>query len=241
MKIGFIILCRYNSSRLPGKILKKIEGKEILQYIVDSLSNITNNSNIIVATSTQESDNPIFEYCIEKNIQVFKGDLNNVSKRFMDCANNYNLDYATRINGDNIFVDQETITEMLKITELNNYNLISNVKNRTFPKGMSVEIVNTEHYNKKYKTFSSPNDFEHVTINLYNNDENENYYYFYNTKCPESAGIQLAIDTQEDFDTASQIIKKLNKTNNFTLTEVFKTYKELFKWKHLSKENLDLY
>jgi len=224
MKIGFIILCRYNSSRLPGKILKEIEAKPILQYIVDSLSEVVDKENIVVATSEEETDNPIYNYCKKNNIQVFRGDLNNVSKRFKDCANTYNFDFATRINGDNIFVDQETIKEMLSIAETDKYDFISNVKNRTFPKGMSVEIVRTSYYNKKYENFNTSGDFEHVTINLYNNDEGENYYYHYNEKCIEASGIQFAVDTKEDFETASKIIKKLNKKNNFTLKEVYQTY-----------------
>lgn len=227
MEIGFIILCRYNSSRLPGKILKKIQEKAILQYIVDSLCNVAKKENIVVATSEETSDNPISNYCKENNIQVFRGDLDNVSKRFKDCANYYNFDYATRINGDNIFVDQSTINDMLQIAETNKYDLVSNVKNRTFPKGMSVEIVKTEHYNKMYDSFTTPDDFEHVTINLYQNDKDKNYFYFYNQKCKESAGLQFAIDTQDDFNLAEKIITKLDKSNNFTIEEVYNTYKKL--------------
>jgi spore coat polysaccharide biosynthesis protein SpsF len=229
MRIGFIILCRYNSSRLYGKILKEIQGKTILQYIVDSLSCIVDKSNIVVATSKEETDNPIANYCVNNDIQLFRGELNNVSKRFKDCANNYKFDFATRINGDNIFVDQETIKEMLAITKTNNFDFVSNVKNRTFPKGMSVEIVRVNHYNEKYKDFNSEDDFEHVTIYLYRHDENEKYYYHYNEKCKDAAGVQFAIDTPEDFKRAERIINKLNKINNFTLREVYNAYKSIKK------------
>lgn len=227
MKIGFIILCRYNSSRLPGKILKKIQGKAILQYIVDSLLELTDNENIVVATSGEDIDNPIAEYCKVQNIQVFRGDLNNVSKRFLDCAGKYEFDYATRINGDNIFVDQNTISEMLSIAKTGEYDFVSNVKNRTFPKGMSVEMVKTSHYNEMYSNFSTPDDFEHVTINLYNNDKNKNYYYFYNQRCKEAAGLQFAVDTQDDFELAKQIIVELKKDNNFTIEEVYQAYQKI--------------
>jgi len=227
MKIGFVILCRYNSSRLPGKILKEIQGKTILQYIIDSLSVITNQKNIVVATSVEQTDDLIVEYCNKNNIQVFRGDLNNVSKRFMECANSFGFDYVTRINGDNIFVDQSTIQEMLVVAKTGKYDFISNVKNRTFPKGMSVEIVHTKYYNEVYQSFESEDDFEHVTINLYQNDEGKNYFYFYNEKCKEAAGLQFAIDTQEDFVNAQRIIKKLNKNNHFTIEEIYRTFEEI--------------
>ncbi len=227
MKIGFIILCRYNSTRLPGKILKEINGKPIIQYIVDSLLNITSTGNIVVATSDQKSDNPISDYCNKNNIQVYRGDLLNVSKRFKDCANEYEFDFVTRINGDNIFIDQSTIIEMVHIVETNKYDFVSNVKNRTFPKGMSIEMVRVSYYNSTYQNFYNNAHFEHVTIYLYQHDVDQRYYYFYNKKCKEAAGMQFAIDTKQDFINAAAIISYLNKSNNFELEEVFNTYKKL--------------
>ncbi len=229
MKIGFIILCRYNSSRLPGKILRTIHQKPILQYIVDSLSELVDKDAIVVATSEEATDNPIAEYCKANNINLFRGDLNNVSKRFLDCAKTYGWDYATRINGDNLFVDTRTIQDMLKIAQTNKYDFVSNVKNRTFPKGMSVEMVKTDYYQEQYQRFTEPDHFEHVTIFLYQNDNNQNYYYFYNTRCPEAAGLQFAIDTQEDFDLAEQIIRQLGRTFNFNLEDVLEVYQTLKK------------
>lgn len=227
MKIGFIILCRFNSSRLPGKILKEIQGKPILKYIVESISNIVDEENIVVATSEEDTDLPIVNYCKQNNIQFYRGDLSNVSKRFRDCAVQYRFDYATRINGDNIFIDQSTISEMLEIAQLNQYDFISNVKGRTFPKGMSVEIVRVSHYQKQYSNFKSADDFEHVTIHLYQNDQDKNYYYFYNKRCKQAAGLQFAVDSQEDFDLAEKIILDLGKDNNFGLEEVYQSYIKL--------------
>jgi len=227
MKIGYIILCRYNSSRLPGKILKKIQGKTILQYIIDALYTVTEKENVVVATSTEDSDNPIYDYCMSNKIKVFRGSLNNVSERFKNCALKYNFDFATRINGDNIFIDLSIVNEMEKVALTDKYDFVSNVKNRTFPKGMSIEMVRTKHYNEIYKKFLTADDFEHVTIYLYNNDNNKNYYYLYNTKCIEAAGLQFAIDTKEDFYLAKQIISKLNKKNNFSLEEVYNEYRKI--------------
>jgi spore coat polysaccharide biosynthesis protein SpsF len=229
MKIGFVILCRFNSSRLPGKILREISGKPILKYIYESLSVIVKKENIAVATSEEKTDDPIAEFCKENDINLFRGDLDNVSKRFLDCAESFGFEYATRINGDNIFIDLETIQQMLNITKTNQYDFVSNVKNRTFPKGMSVEIVRTSHYKNKYKDFNKQDDFEHVTLNLYQNELGEHYYYYFNTKCQNAAGLQFAVDTIDDFILAEKIILDLKKTNNFTLDEVYNSYMKLIK------------
>lgn len=228
MRTGFIILCRYNSSRLPGKILKTIEGKPILQHIADKLSTIMPPENIVVATSKEATDNPINDYCKHHKIQIYRGSLNNVSLRFLEASKYFNFDYAIRINGDNLFIDVQTIQSMLTIAATNQYDFISNVKNRTFPKGMSVEIVNTKYYEEQYQNFKDSDDFEHVTIYLYKNDKDKKHYYFYNTTVPAAAGVQMAIDTQADFNRAKKMLELLKtKQNPLGLKEIFETYKRI--------------
>jgi len=227
MKLGFIILSRYNSTRLPGKALLQIDEKPILQHIVDNLGEVTDKNNIVVATSNQNTDQPIVEYCNKNKIQVYRGALENVADRFLNCALTYKFEYAVRVNGDNLFLDQFCLRDMIKIAQLDKYDFISNVKGRTYPKGMSFEIVKTNHYKIKYKMFNNAMHYEHVTQYLYQNDKDEKYFYQYNKACPESAGIQLAIDTPDDFSNAEIIIKEIKKRNlSYKLKNIFAVYKE---------------
>ncbi|RLD63734.1 MAG: hypothetical protein DRJ01_02980 [Bacteroidetes bacterium] len=228
MKIGFVIICRYNSSRLPGKILMEINGKSILQYIIERLSLVVPENNIVVATSEEKTDNPIAEYCVKNKINVFRGSLDNVALRFLNCGKRNKFDFITRINGDNLFVDVEVLQRMIKFAQTNKYDFVSNVKDRTFPKGMSVEIVRTKHYEEMYSKFNNDGHFEHVTQYLYQNDKNKNYYYFYNTICSETAGIQLAIDNKGDLDFAKKIVSRFEKNHTeYGLKEIFKIIKEI--------------
>jgi len=227
LKIGIIILCRYNSSRLPGKILREINGKPIIEYIYERIGKVLSTENIVVATSEVETDDPIADYCKQKAYNCFRGSLENVSKRFLNCAQKFQFDYATRINGDNLFADISSLREMIGTVQTGDYNLVSNLKNRTFPKGMSIEIVKTDYYAEVYKQFSTPEDFEHVTWYLYQNKEN-NFHYHFNTDCPEFAGVQLAIDTQEDFDTAKAILDKFTAPHQeYGLKDIYNIYKTI--------------
>lgn len=227
MKIGAIILCRYSSSRLPGKILKEIEGKPLIQYIIERLRLVKDIDEIIVTTSTEESDNPIVNYCTNNNITFFRGDLENVSKRFLDCATSHNLDYAIRINGDNLFSDPRIISEMCALARSKDYDFLTNVKDRSFPKGISVEIIKTAFYAKAIEKFETDYHKEHVTIYFYEHTIGD-YYYYKNTTCTEAAGVQLAIDTIDDFMIAEKIIRKLGKLNITTgFEDIFKAYSEL--------------
>ena len=225
MNIGYIIICRYNSKRLPGKILKEINGKPILQYIVDRLKHIVNKQQIVVATSNETTDNPIVEYCKNQDINYYRGSLENVSKRFLDCANHFQFDYACRTNGDNLFGLINLQKKMHKIAELGTYDFISNVKGRTYPKGMSIEIVKTSYYQKEYQKFDNQGHFEHVTSYLYLNDSKKNHKYIFNEDIKGVEGIQLAIDDEKDFQLATIINGELN-DECYSLEELYKVYKK---------------
>lgn len=228
MNLGYIILCRYNSSRFPGKILKTINGKTILEYIIERISIIVSKKNIVVATSVENSDDPIEDFCKDNHIQYYRGSLKNVAERFLACGKEYKFDYAARINGDNLFVDLKTLEEMNEITLKYGFDFVSNVKNRTFPKGMSIEIVKTSFYNKILQKFTDERHFEHVTLFLYENDKSQNFYYHYNKICPEAAGIQMAIDTKDDFILSEKIINKFEKNHTeYGLKDIFEIRKKI--------------
>ena len=222
---GIIVLCRFNSSRLPGKILREIDGKKILTFIIERLGTLSKKYPIVVCTSTEETDNPIVEYCRINGIKHFRGNLNNVAHRFLKCAKENNFEYAVRINGDNIFLDAHLIKEMIEKIESNNLDFISNVKDRTFPKGMSVEIVKTSFYEKHFTLFEK-SDLEHVMTYFYRN-ESERTLFVYN---PEPVGkvLNFAIDTQEDFDNAQKIIGAMrNEHTTYNYQEIIHLHQNI--------------
>lgn len=207
---GIIILCRYNSSRLPGKILKEINGKTILSYIYERLSMISLNLEITIATSCLKSDDIIEDYCIKKKYKYYRGNLSNVSKRFLDCAVKNNYENLVRINGDNLFLDFKLIEKMIISFNKNQYEFMSNVKNRTWPKGISVEIVNTEYYKRSIKSFNEK-DKEHVMTYFYRNVTPKTKFIYNDIKI--ESNLDFAIDNHEDFVLGNEIIQKMKKNH----------------------------
>lgn len=216
---GVVILCRYNSSRLPGKILLELKGKPILQHIVEAVDSLT--PDYVVATSTEPTDAPIAEYCQKNNIPCFRGSLLNVAKRFKDAAEAFSFDYATRINGDNLFVNMEVLKNFLTIENFDDFDFLTNVPGRTFPFGMSVEMVNMNFYNKHFSHFSERQQ-EHVTLYFYDNPETGKRLEVKNEKVKNASGLNLAIDTPADFKRAEYILTESQKINskNFSLSEL---------------------
>lgn len=207
-EIGVVILSRYNSRRLPGKALMQIAGKPILQYIYERVRQVFPAENIVVATSAEASDDPIADYCQANDIQVYRGSLDNVAQRFYEAAATYDWDVAVRINGDNIFVDTDLLASMTTTMSTHSYDFLSNVKDRTFPKGMSIEMVRLAYYRSRLDGIENSSAYrEHVTLALYEAPSMDGDYHFvYNEALPEAAAIQLALDTPEDFARTKAII-----------------------------------
>lgn len=209
MTIGIAILCRYNSSRLPGKVLMSIGGKQVLQHIIDRLQLLEPSRPVVVATSEENSDDPIAAYCKKQGIDYFRGSLTDVAGRFLAVAQYYDWDYIVRINGDNLFIDLDSLGLMLEKAEHGQYDFISSVKDRTFPFGMSIEIVRTDFYAELVKQLELDKYREHVTLYLYDHPESGTRFYHYNTRYPNLSGRQMAIDTPEDFESAQQVLDRL--------------------------------
>lgn len=222
---GIVVLCRYNSSRLPGKILRPINGKELLGYILERLETLQKEYPVVICTSVERTDDPIVDYCVKKNIDYYRGDLNNVAKRFLDCCQEHGFRYAVRINGDNIFLDYQLIERMIGKIESGKLNFVSNVKKRTFPKGMSVEIVDVDFYKEKYPFFST-DDLEHVMTYFYRTDEGRKEFVY--DEPEHGIGLNFAVDTMEDLKGAERIIAKMDKDHRlYGYREIIDIYKRL--------------
>ncbi|MEQ8473574.1 MAG: hypothetical protein RIC35_20420 [Marinoscillum sp.] len=224
MKKGIVVLCRFNSSRVPGKILKKIADKELLLHITDRIRQTS--YPFTIATSVEHSDDPIEAFCLKHNLPIFRGSLENVAERFFQAAQDLKLDYAARINGDNLFLDTDLLKTMFN--DCTSFDFVSNVPGRTFPYGMSVEIVSTSFYHRLLPEIAKdPYYFEHVTSYLYKHDDMGNRKYFKNTQYPSLSQVQLAVDTPDDLNRVSEIVSKLPEgTKTYTLYQLSEIVKK---------------
>ena len=164
-----IIQARTSSYRLKEKVLKKINNIEILKILILRLKKVIEIKKIIVATSHQKGDRKIVKLCLKNKIDYFTGPLNNVRKRFELCINKFNLkNVVMRISADSPFIDINLIKKMIKIQKKKkNYDIVTNVYPRSFPKGQSIEIVKTKLFKKLSLKKMSPNENEHVTQYFY--------------------------------------------------------------------------
>ena len=79
------------SERLPGKVLKKIGNETVLSHVINRVTKIKHIDNVVVATTKLKTDNKIEEYCTKSNINFFRGDSENVLKRYYEAAKYFHM------------------------------------------------------------------------------------------------------------------------------------------------------
>ena len=169
-----IIQARCDSKRFRNKVLYDFIGKPIIWHIVNKLKKSEKISKIIVATSKNKTDDKLVKYLKKNKINFFRGSHLNVAKRLFDVAKKNNSKYFVRINADSPLIDPIIINKVISIHLKNirrQIDLVTNVFPRTFPKGQSVEIVNTKTLEQNLCKLNQK-DKEHVTRYFYRNYKN---------------------------------------------------------------------
>ena len=207
-KIGFLIFARTSSKRFPNKVLRNIGKKPLLWYIFQRVKLISD-KNIVIVTSNQKKDNKIVNFCQTNNIKYFRGSLNNVMKRSIDCCSYYKFDYFMRICADRPFLDFNLGKKMIK-QNLKNYDLITNLFPKTFPSGLTCELIKVIALKKIFKKNLNDNFKEHICDYFYKNSKKfkiKNLRSNYNQKI---INMNLSLNTKKDLKKVIMCYKYFN-------------------------------
>jgi spore coat polysaccharide biosynthesis protein SpsF (cytidylyltransferase family) len=220
-----IIQARYSSKRLPGKVLKKILGTTVLERVINQVKKSKKISKIIIATSKHKSDKKIINFCKKNKINCTFGPLNNVFKRFYSIIIQEHCKSFVRISADSPLLDYSLIDKAVTLFNKNRYDIITNVFPRTFPKGFSVEVINSKIILNFLLKIKKKRHQEHLTSFFYDNYKKFKIKNFYN-KINDS-NINLSIDNLSDFIRVKNIIK-FCKNKKYGLDYTLLIYKKLF-------------
>ncbi len=155
-----------SSSRLPGKNLLDLEGKPVLWHTVTRAQASKHAEEVIVATSTEKSDDATEFFCKENSFPVYRGSLDDVLKRYYECAREFKLDQIVRIGGASPLIDASVIDGMIEEFEIavqEGIDYMGNVMKRVYPRGLDAEIFTFEALEKTWVNASTEEEHEHVT------------------------------------------------------------------------------
>ena len=192
------VQARMSSTRLPGKMLMNLQGKAIIDHILDAAATAVGQSNTVLLTSADRSDDPLARHAEKKGSVVFRGSLENVFGRFQGCLKQHPCEWFFRICGDSPFLDPTLLdAAWARAKTAPQSDIITNVFPRTFPAGQSVELLNSHTFAGIGPDTLDDEDREHVTRTFYRHPEQYRIEALRAAQSyPQTPG--FAVDTPED-------------------------------------------
>lgn len=200
-----LVQARMSSSRFPGKVLAPMGGCPMIAHVLGRLAECSEHSRVLLVTSDDPTDDPLADYVEGRlGVEVFRGSLDDVVKRFQSALVQYPTEWFVRICGDSPALDPGLLEWMLaRLTP--DVDLMSNVVRRTFPPGQSIEILRTSRFLAIDSATLAADEQEHLTLCYYRHPED------YRISAVESADAELTkrrqvVDTIEDMHNLTHIM-----------------------------------
>jgi len=207
MRIGAIIQARVSSARLPGKVVRSLRGRPMIAWLVERLRAVPELDGIVLATSTEPSDDALAAIAAELELPCFRGALEDVGGRMLAAAKAERFNAIVRVNGDSPLLDPALIAEGIALFHATGAAIVSNVRPRSYPKGQSVEVIATIALAEAMASTEEHGDREHVTPFLYAHPDRFPLSTFGAPR--PRPDLQLSIDTAEDWARIEAILGRM--------------------------------
>lgn len=235
MKTVIIVQARMTSTRLPGKVLKTVLDKPLLEYQIERLRRVKLADEIVIATTTNRTDQPIVDLCERLSMPYFRGSEEDVLARYYGAAQEYEADVVVRVTSDCPIIDPEVIDKVIKyyLDRQDEYDYVSNSLERTYPRGMDAETFSFTVLNEAFLEAVIQSDREHVTPFIHRQPQR---YRLANVAYGKNQSRhRWTVDTEEDFELINNIITALYPISRFfSLEECLELLEKHPEWELLN-------
>jgi spore coat polysaccharide biosynthesis protein SpsF (cytidylyltransferase family)/aryl-alcohol dehydrogenase-like predicted oxidoreductase len=208
VKVVLVVQARMGSSRLPGKVMLQAAGRPLLWHQLERLRRVKNAQQVVVATSVAQEDDVIAAFCAAEGVAVVRGSQNDVLSRYVLAADSTAADAVVRLTADCPLIDPEIIDAViatyLASPALHRY--VSNTAQRTYPRGMDVEVFSRAMLDEAHRKAVTQYDREHVTPFIIRVVAGP--VHIGNVAAPRSlAQYRLTVDYQSDYDNIRTLLE----------------------------------
>lgn len=215
-----IIQARMTSTRLPGKILKPVCDMPLLAIQIDRLQQSERLKHLVVATTTNATDDPVVELCEHLAIPVVRGPEDDVLGRYqLAMEATPKADPVVRITADCPLIDAAVVDKVIDSYLRNKCDYASNALQRSYPRGLDVEVMSRQALLTSADNATLTHQREHVTPFIHQQPERFALIDVLNDT--DQSHHRWTVDTPEDFELVSRILDTLYPENPyFTMADV---------------------
>lgn len=208
------------STRLPGKTLADLNGKPLLQRVIERSRTIPRVQQVVVATTMLPDDDAVAACAISSGISVHRGSVDDVLDRFVGAARDVNASVIVRITADDPFKDPRVCGLVLEefLRKAPNVDYVSNTIEPTWPEGLDVEVLSREALEKAWREATLPSEREHVTPYIYKHPDR---FRVVQVKHDEDlSALRWTLDYPEDLAFARAVYERLDRGSIFGMDEI---------------------
>jgi spore coat polysaccharide biosynthesis protein SpsF len=213
MKTAIIVQARMTSSRLPGKVLMEVLGKPLLEFQIERLSQVRTPHAIVIATTINKTDDPIVAFCQSHGLAFYRGSEQDVLGRYYGAAVEAKADRVIRVTSDCPLIDPTVIDAVCqRFGDGANFDYVSNTVERTYPRGLDVEVFSMKALTEMNAEAVAPYQREHVTPFIH--DHPERYRMSQVRADKDQSHFRWTVDTAEDLELIRRILTDLYPSNH---------------------------
>lgn len=234
-----ILQARVSSSRLPGKVLKPLLGVPMLLRQLERLKKSRKIDRLLVATSTEPSDDPIEKLCEENGIACYRGSLNDVLDRFYQAARGFDPEHVVRLTADCPLTDAKLIDDVIGFYLDGDFDYASNAIQATYPDGLDMEVFRFSCLEQAWREAALPSQREHVTPFIHQQPLLFKIGHYKNSS--DLSHLRWTVDEPKDFELVTMVYEALySKNPDFSTQEIMQLLDkrpELVHWNTAHQRN----
>ena len=219
-KITVMIQARTGSSRLPNKVLEKIENKPMIWHVINRVKQIKSVQQIVLITTQEKSDKVLLNIAEEEGVIGFAGNADDVLDRHFQCALNIDADPIIRITSDCPLIDPFLVEDILQFYLANDFDYVSNTIIPTYPDGLDTEIFSFSTLEKLIDHVKLPSEREHVTTSIPKNPQLFQFSNYKNEK--DLSSFRWTVDRPEDLQFVREIYSRMAPKTIFSMDDILK-------------------
>ncbi|MEO8389150.1 hypothetical protein [Polaromonas sp.] len=203
MSLGIVIQARMGSTRLPGKVLRPIAGRPLLEHVIGRLALSRHEAGVVAATSTLAQDDAIQAWCQAAGVQCFRGDEADVLDRYLRCAEAFGFTRIVRLTADNPFTDIAELDRLIDFQASANLDYAHSFG--MMPIGVGAEIFTLNALRRSHVEGLQPHHREHVNEYMLEHPEIFRSAVLDIPAEKRAPELRLTVDTEDDWTRANAL------------------------------------
>lgn len=207
MRINAVVQARTGSTRLPGKVLRELGGRPVLDRVVDAARTAPGIDEVLVATSTAPGDDAVADRAAQLGVAVVRGSEDDVLARFVQATDEHPCDAVVRLTADCPLLDP-ALVGLVAATWRNapEHDYVATTLVRTLPRGLDVELARSDALRTLAGT-ATGYDRTHVTSGLYGDPDR--FRCLGIVVAPAADDLRVTLDTPDDLHALDGLVEAL--------------------------------